>query len=203
MQAINLQPLGAHLNPAISIAATIVGDLRGSRLFAYILAQLAGAFVGTAAAWLGHYGLSGRRLVYGRPSGLIADDIAMLDQGARGVVGLNATAPLFATFPARHVSMLGAFIDQVSGGTLFNTTRIFSLSDRRHRDSRALHQPHRRQTQSNSRLHGAAARRPRALHDHDDVRRKCGLCTQSGKVSGGQQEDTNVRRLRTSTDFVL
>lgn len=43
---------GAHLNPAVSLAAAIGGDLPWRTLAAYVAAQLTGAFVGVALAHL-------------------------------------------------------------------------------------------------------------------------------------------------------
>jgi glycerol uptake facilitator-like aquaporin len=47
---------GGHLNPAISLSSLIIGDLSFPRFIVYIVAQLLGAFVGSAAAYLGHIG---------------------------------------------------------------------------------------------------------------------------------------------------
>src|SRR6185369_4551875 len=43
---------GAHLNPAVSLAAGIGGDLPWRALPAYVAAQLVGAFAGVAVAHL-------------------------------------------------------------------------------------------------------------------------------------------------------
>lgn len=49
----SLAPIsGAHLNPAVSLTAAIRGDLAWRALPAYVVAQLAGAFVGVALAHL-------------------------------------------------------------------------------------------------------------------------------------------------------
>lgn len=36
--------------------------------------------------------------------------------GILSVTGINATGHIFASYPARHLSVLGGFIDQVSSG---------------------------------------------------------------------------------------
>ena len=41
---------GAHLNPAVTLADALVGDLRWQEVPGYVLAQLGGAFVGVASA---------------------------------------------------------------------------------------------------------------------------------------------------------
>jgi glycerol uptake facilitator-like aquaporin len=43
---------GAHLNPAVTLAETMRGRLRGREMPLYVLAQILGAFVGVAAAHL-------------------------------------------------------------------------------------------------------------------------------------------------------
>jgi glycerol uptake facilitator protein len=45
---------GAHLNPAVTLAFAVKGDFDSALAMGYILAQLAGAFVGSLLVWL-HY----------------------------------------------------------------------------------------------------------------------------------------------------
>ena len=45
---------GAHINPAVTIGLWAAGDFSGDLVIGYILAQLAGAFVGATLVWL-HY----------------------------------------------------------------------------------------------------------------------------------------------------
>src|ERR1044071_7962162 len=45
---------GAHLNPAITVAMFYRGDFSADQVLGYILAQLAGAFVGSVLVWV-HY----------------------------------------------------------------------------------------------------------------------------------------------------
>lgn len=45
---------GAHINPAVTLALFVNGDLPGELVLGYMLAQLAGAFVGAILVWL-HY----------------------------------------------------------------------------------------------------------------------------------------------------
>jgi glycerol uptake facilitator protein len=43
---------GAHLNPAVSLAMVMTGDLEASRLPGYLFGQFAGAFAGAVLVWL-------------------------------------------------------------------------------------------------------------------------------------------------------
>src|SRR3954468_25105534 len=43
---------GAHLNPAVSIALASIGSFPWAKVPGYILAQIAGGFVGGALVWL-------------------------------------------------------------------------------------------------------------------------------------------------------
>lgn len=45
---------GAHLNPAVTLALFLNGNLAGDQVLGYMLAQLAGAFIGASIVWL-HY----------------------------------------------------------------------------------------------------------------------------------------------------
>jgi len=47
---------GAHLNPAISFAQLLRGAISPLRFLLFIPAQLIGAFLGAALAFLGHFG---------------------------------------------------------------------------------------------------------------------------------------------------
>lgn len=48
---------GAHLNPAISLAQLCRGTISPLRFVLYVPAQLVGAFIGAALAFLGHFGI--------------------------------------------------------------------------------------------------------------------------------------------------
>lgn len=47
-------------------------------------------------------------------SALSTDAFMDFTSGILSVTGINATAHIFASYPARHLSVLGGFIDQVS-----------------------------------------------------------------------------------------
>src|SRR5690606_40251360 len=46
--------LGAHINPAVTLALFVYGDFPGDLVAGYMLAQFAGAFAGAVLVWL-HY----------------------------------------------------------------------------------------------------------------------------------------------------
>lgn len=47
---------------------------------------------------------------------VLADAFMDFTSGILSVTGINATGHIFASYPARHLSVLGGFIDQVSCG---------------------------------------------------------------------------------------
>ncbi|MBN3314310.1 AQP10 protein, partial [Atractosteus spatula] len=94
--------VGAHVNPAVSLAMLVLGKLKLVKFPVYVLAQFLGAFAGAAAVY-----------------GLYYDAFMDYTNGILIVTGPNATAHIFASYPGRHLSILNGFIDQVIGtGTL-------------------------------------------------------------------------------------
>ncbi|KHN83605.1 Aquaporin-9 [Toxocara canis] len=91
---------GGHLNPAISLLMYTFGELELLHLFAYCVAQMLGAFLGAAATYYTYL-----------------DAINAYEKGPlnRTVVGATATAAIFSTYPASHLSMSGAYVDQIAG----------------------------------------------------------------------------------------
>lgn len=89
---------GAHVNPAVSLAMVILGKLKFWKFPIYVLAQFCGAFAGAAAVF-----------------GLYYDAFMEYTSGTLSVTGINATAHIFASYPARHLSILGGLVDQVVG----------------------------------------------------------------------------------------
>ncbi|KAG7281010.1 hypothetical protein CRUP_016642 [Coryphaenoides rupestris] len=89
---------GGHVNPAVSLAMVILGKLKIWKFPVYVLAQFLGAFAGAAALF-----------------GLYYDAFMDFTSGILSVTGINATGHIFASYPARHLSVLGGFIDQVVG----------------------------------------------------------------------------------------
>lgn len=84
---------GAHINPAVTVALAVFKGFDRRKVFPYIGAQFAGAFVGALIV----------RFVY-------ADQITAVDPGYT-----RATQGIFSTSPGAGVSVLTAFADQIVG----------------------------------------------------------------------------------------
>ncbi|XP_009319855.1 PREDICTED: aquaporin-9 isoform X2 [Pygoscelis adeliae] len=102
---------GGHINPAVSLAMCVTGRLKWTKLPIYILAQLLGAFVGAAAVF-----------------GIYYDAFMDYSNGTLEVTGPNATAHIFATYPAPYLSLINGFADQVMS-TAVLLLGIFAIFD--------------------------------------------------------------------------
>ncbi|XP_067255632.1 aquaporin-9b [Chanodichthys erythropterus] len=89
---------GGHVNPAVSLAMVVVGKLPIKKFPVYVAAQFLGAFAGSCAVYCLYYGA-----------------FTNFDNGQLLVTGENATAQIFASYPAKDLSLLNGFIDQVIG----------------------------------------------------------------------------------------
>mmetsp|Transcript_9670 Transcript_9670/g.17656 ORF Transcript_9670/g.17656 Transcript_9670/m.17656 type:complete len:376 (+) Transcript_9670:34-1161(+) len=89
----------AHLNPAVTFALAVTRGFPWKKVLPYVVAQFLGAFAGSGLSFLDH------------KSGLDAMD--KLNKVSRAVSGKGATAGIYATYPASHVSPLHAFGDEV------------------------------------------------------------------------------------------
>ncbi|XP_067827608.1 aquaporin-9-like isoform X2 [Heptranchias perlo] len=89
---------GAHLNPAISLSMCVLGRLQWLKLPVYCIAQFVGAFIGSAAVF-----------------GLYYDAFMAFDGGNLSITGQNATAQIFSSYPAPHLSFANGFADQIVG----------------------------------------------------------------------------------------
>ncbi|CAL8364706.1 unnamed protein product [Gadus morhua 'NCC'] len=87
---------GAHVNPAVSLAMVLLGKLPLRKFPVYVLAQFLGAFAGSCAVYALYY-----------------DALMAFTNGDLMVTGDNATANIFASYPAKHLSTLNGFVDQV------------------------------------------------------------------------------------------
>nr|XP_020465043.1 aquaporin-9 isoform X2 [Monopterus albus] len=97
---------GAHVNPAVSLAMVILGKLPLKKFPVYVVAQFLGAFTGSCIVF-----------------GLYYDALMDYTYGELAVAGENATtkifafspatAKIFASYPAKHLSVLNGFADQV------------------------------------------------------------------------------------------
>ncbi|KAH7722419.1 Protein AQP-3 [Aphelenchoides avenae] len=106
---------GSHLNPAVSLFLFTLGQLSLLRVILYSLAQTAGAFLGAVLTFIVYY-----------------DAITSFDNGVRYVTGPRATAGIFATYPAAHLSVFGGIVDQLFG-TAALCFCVGMITDRRNR----------------------------------------------------------------------
>ncbi len=105
---------GAHLNPAVTIALAVLRGFSWSKVAPYIIAQVAGAFVGALIVYVGYM-----------------EAFTNFDNGIRQVAGPQGTAGIFATYPQAYLSGFpGGFLDQVIGTALLVGV-IFGISDAR------------------------------------------------------------------------
>jgi aquaporin-3 len=105
---------GAHLNPAVTIALAVLRGFSWSKVAPYIVAQVAGAFVGALIVYVGYM-----------------EAFTNFDNGIRQVSGPQGTAGIFATYPQAYLSTFpGGFLDQVIGTALLVGV-IFGISDAR------------------------------------------------------------------------
>uniref|UniRef100_A0A915MH01 Aquaporin n=1 Tax=Meloidogyne javanica TaxID=6303 RepID=A0A915MH01_MELJA len=106
-----LQISGAHLNPAISFAQLLRGAISPLRFLLYIPAQLIGAFLGAALAFLGHF-----------------EDCSLI----RSQRGDQELASQFATYPRDGLSIYGSIVDQLFGTALL-AAGLWAITDKRNR----------------------------------------------------------------------
>uniref|UniRef100_A0A7M4F9I0 Aquaporin-7-like n=1 Tax=Crocodylus porosus TaxID=8502 RepID=A0A7M4F9I0_CROPO len=87
---------GAHLNASITFTYCLLGKLPWKKLPAYVVGQFLGSFVAAATIF-----------------GLYYDALYLYTGGNFTVMGPNATAGFFATYPAPYMSLTGAFFNEV------------------------------------------------------------------------------------------
>jgi MIP family channel proteins len=105
---------GAHLNPAVTLALAAFRGFPWRKVAPYVLGQVVGAFAGAAVTFLTY-----------------REAFDAFDGGARQVLGSEATAFIFATYPQSFLSAFpGGFVDQVVGTALL-MLGIFAITDRR------------------------------------------------------------------------
>jgi len=105
---------GAHLNPAVTLAAAVHRGFPWKKVVPYAIAQTAGAFVAAAVVYLTY-----------------REGLAAFDGGVRQVLGPQGTAGIFATYPQPYLSTFpGGFIDQVVGTAILIAV-IFGITDAR------------------------------------------------------------------------
>ena len=103
---------GAHLNPAVTLTLAVRRGFPWGKVLPYWSAQLAGAFTGALVTFVTY-----------------REAFHAFDGGVRQVVGPQATAGIFATYPQAFLSTFpGGLIDQIVGTALL-LLMIFAISD--------------------------------------------------------------------------
>ncbi|KTG46031.1 hypothetical protein cypCar_00002426 [Cyprinus carpio] len=90
------QVSGGHINPTVTFSLCLLGREPWRKFPVFFLAQTLGAFLGSGIIF-----------------GMYIDAIWDYGQGSLVVVGDNATAGIFATYPSKHLTLLNGFFDQV------------------------------------------------------------------------------------------
>uniref|UniRef100_A0A672YYI0 Aquaporin 10b n=1 Tax=Sphaeramia orbicularis TaxID=375764 RepID=A0A672YYI0_9TELE len=90
---------GAHLNVVWSMSLSILGRHPWRKVPLYALSHLLGAFLGNALNVFCLY--------------VVTDAIQVFSGGQLLVAGPNATAAIFCSYPAEHLSFWGGLVDQV------------------------------------------------------------------------------------------
>ncbi|KAI7851971.1 aquaporin-like protein, partial [Circinella umbellata] len=92
---------GAHMNPAITVTLWLFSNFPRNRVLSYIIAQIAGAFCGSALLYT-----------------IITPAINQFDGGTRSILGDTGTATIFATYPPLYVGIGTAIASEVVGTSL-------------------------------------------------------------------------------------
>jgi MIP family channel proteins len=104
---------GGHLNPAVTVALAVHRQFPWSKVLAYSLAQIAGAFAASAVVFATY-----------------REALSAFDGGIRAVEGATATAGIFATYPQPFLSIAGGFVDQVVG-TMLLMAGVLAVTDQK------------------------------------------------------------------------
>ncbi|KAG9354282.1 hypothetical protein JZ751_012406, partial [Albula glossodonta] len=92
------QVSGGHLNPTVTFALCILGREPWRKFPVFFFFQTLGAFLGSG-------------IIYG----MYFDALWDFGRGKLSVVGENATAGIFATYPSKHLTLVNGFFDQMIG----------------------------------------------------------------------------------------
>ncbi len=112
---------GSHLNPAVTVALAVHRKFPWSKVGPYILAQFVGAILASAVVYVTYH-----------------EALNAFDGGVRQVVGAQATASIWATYPQPFLSVFpGGLIDQIVGTALLVGV-IFGISDPRNAPPRGM-----------------------------------------------------------------
>ena len=105
---------GAHLNPAVTLALAVHRRFPWNKVGPYAGAQVAAAFAASIVVFVTY-----------------REALNAFDGGVRQVLGPQATAGIFATYPQPFLSVFpGGFVDQVVGTALLVGV-IFAITDSR------------------------------------------------------------------------
>ncbi|XP_068429718.1 aquaporin-3-like [Clinocottus analis] len=89
---------GGHLNPAVTFSLCLLGREPWRKFPLFFFFQTLGGFLGAAVVF-----------------GLYADALWAFSHGELTVVGTNATAGIFATYPSKHLTLVNGVFDQIIG----------------------------------------------------------------------------------------
>jgi MIP family channel proteins len=103
---------GGHINPAVTLAMGILGRLPLIKIPVYWIGQYVGAFMAAACVF-----------------GVYYDGINNFDGGHRAVMGANATAGIFGTYPQGYVSTGAGLGDQIFG-TMLLVLGVMAITDK-------------------------------------------------------------------------
>jgi glycerol uptake facilitator-like aquaporin len=92
---------GAHVNPAVSLGLLSLRKLKVIQCLFYIVGQIGGAYLACALVYLVYLG-----------------QFNLYDGGVRQIYGLNATADIFYTVPAKGIANWNCLIDATVGTSL-------------------------------------------------------------------------------------
>ncbi|XP_035423351.1 aquaporin-10 [Cygnus atratus] len=106
---------GAHLNPAFSLCMCLLGQLPLWKFPIFVAVQTLGSFIAAGAVYALYY-----------------DAIQFYSNGTLTASGPLETASIFATYPAKYLSLSNGFLDQVMGTALL-IMGILAITDTRNK----------------------------------------------------------------------
>lgn len=98
-------PIGAHINPAITVAFTLIGKFQWRKVPIYLLAQYLGSFIGSTIA----YSLYFEAMNTFDMENFFDKNLTLNNQQQPSM----KMASIFITTPAEHLTLLPAMWDQI------------------------------------------------------------------------------------------